>query len=303
MNKAEFMRQLDSLLKNISEQERQEALQYYDDYFNDAGPENEQTVIEALGNPARVAENIKKDLYGVGYGDIYETQKPVTGRELAEYDASVGEDQGQNAEQQAVGTQQTSISADQADGAFSSDCQKGVDQTDGAFISGCQKGVDHADGAFTSDCQKDADQVDITLTSNRQNGSSDKKGLSGGMIALIVILCILASPVLLGLAGGAVGLAAGVLGVLIGVIVAWFCLILGFGIAALVCLIIGVVLAIVGAVGMGIHPLSGVGIIGGGLLTAGIGVLFMMLTVALAGITTPAICRGIGHLFTGRKKA
>lgn len=288
MNKAEFMRQLDSLLKNISEQERQEALQYYDDYFNDAGPENEQTVIEALGNPARVAENIKRDLYGVGYGDIYETQKPVTGRELAEYDASVGEDQGQNAEQQAVGTQQTSISADQADGAFSSDCQKGVDQTDGAFIS---------------DCQKDADQVDITLTSNRQNGSSDKKGLSGGMIALIVILCILASPVLLGLAGGAVGLAAGVLGVLIGVIVAWFCLILGFGIAALVCLIIGVVLAIVGAVGMGIHPLSGVGIIGGGLLTAGIGVLFMMLTVALAGITTPAICRGIGHLFTGRKKA
>ena len=288
MNKAEFMRQLDSLLKNISEQERQEALQYYDDYFNDAGPENEQTVIEALGNPARVAENIKRDLYGVGYGDIYETQKPVTGRELAEYDASVGEAQGQNAEQQAVDTQQTSISADHADGAFTSDCQKGADQADGAFIS---------------DCQKDADQVDITLTSNRQNGSSDKKGLSGGMIALIVILCILASPVLLGLAGGAVGLAAGVLGVLIGVIVAWFCLILGFGIAALVCLIIGVVLAIVGAVGMGIHPLSGVGIIGGGLLTAGIGVLFMMLTVALAGITTPAICRGIGHLFTGRKKA
>lgn len=288
MNKAEFMRQLDSLLKNISEQERQEALQYYDDYFNDAGPENEQTVIEALGNPARVAENIKRDLYGVGYGDIYETQKPVTGRELAEYDASVGEAQGQNAEQQAVDTQQTSISADHADGAFTSDCQKGADQADGAFIS---------------DCQKDADQVDITLTSNRQNGSSDTKGLSGGMIALIVILCILASPVLLGLAGGAVGLAAGVLGVLIGVIVAWFCLILGFGIAALVCLIIGVVLAIVGAVGMGIHPLSGVGIIGGGLLTAGIGVLFMMLTVALAGITTPAICRGIGHLFTGRKKA
>ena len=318
MNKAEFMRQLDSLLKNISEQERQEALQYYDDYFNDAGPENEQTVIEALGNPARVAENIKRDLYGVGYGDIYETQKPVTGRELAEYDASVGEAQGQNAEQQAVGTQQTSISADQADGAFTSDCQKGVDhadgafisdcqkgvdQADGAFISDCQKGADQADGAFISDCQKDADQVDKTLTSNRQNGSSDKKGLSGGMIALIVILCILASPVLLGLAGGAVGLAAGVLGVLIGVIVAWFCLILGFGIAALVCLIIGVVLAIVGAVGMGIHPLSGVGIIGGGLLTAGIGVLFMMLTVALAGITTPAICRGIGHLFTGRKKA
>lgn len=68
MNKFDFMGQLECLLQNISEQERQEALQYYGDYFDDAGPENEQAVIEALGNPARVAENIKRDLYGAGYG-------------------------------------------------------------------------------------------------------------------------------------------------------------------------------------------------------------------------------------------
>ena len=56
MNKIEFMRQLESLLQNISEQERQEALHYYADYFDDAGPENEQAVLEALGNPARVQQ-------------------------------------------------------------------------------------------------------------------------------------------------------------------------------------------------------------------------------------------------------
>ena len=87
MNKTEFMRQLESLLQNISQQERQEALQYYEDYFADAGPENEQAVIEALGNPARVAENIRRDLYGAGYGDNYEARRPVTGRELTEYGA------------------------------------------------------------------------------------------------------------------------------------------------------------------------------------------------------------------------
>ena len=69
MNRTEYMRQLESLLQNISATEREEALQYYNEYFNDAGPENEQNVIEALGNPMKVAENIKKDIFGNGYGE------------------------------------------------------------------------------------------------------------------------------------------------------------------------------------------------------------------------------------------
>ena len=73
MSRTEFMKQLESLLQNISATGREEALQYYNEYFNDAGPENEQNVIEALGNPAKVAENIKKDIFGNGYGDnIYQ---------------------------------------------------------------------------------------------------------------------------------------------------------------------------------------------------------------------------------------
>ena len=34
MNRTEFMRQLESLLQNISATEREEALQYYNEYFN-----------------------------------------------------------------------------------------------------------------------------------------------------------------------------------------------------------------------------------------------------------------------------
>ena len=42
MSRWEFMRQLEELLLDISPSEREEALQYYNDYFNDAGKENEQ---------------------------------------------------------------------------------------------------------------------------------------------------------------------------------------------------------------------------------------------------------------------
>ena len=37
-------------------------MQYYEDYFDEAGPENEQQVINDLGSPERVAAIIKAGL-------------------------------------------------------------------------------------------------------------------------------------------------------------------------------------------------------------------------------------------------
>ena len=62
MNKAMFMSRLRELLADITEAEREEALNYYEDYFDDAGEENEESVIEALGSPERVAATNKEGL-------------------------------------------------------------------------------------------------------------------------------------------------------------------------------------------------------------------------------------------------
>lgn len=62
MNKAMFMASLRELLADITEAEREEAINYYEDYFDDAGEENEESVIEALGSPERVAATIKEGL-------------------------------------------------------------------------------------------------------------------------------------------------------------------------------------------------------------------------------------------------
>lgn len=64
MNRAEFMKQLESLLQDISAQERREAMQYYNDYFDDAGMEDEGHIIAELGSPAKVAATIKEGLRG-----------------------------------------------------------------------------------------------------------------------------------------------------------------------------------------------------------------------------------------------
>lgn len=64
MNKEGFMSSLEGLLADIPEAEREEALQYYNDYFEDAGWENEESVIRSLGSPKKIAENIKAELKG-----------------------------------------------------------------------------------------------------------------------------------------------------------------------------------------------------------------------------------------------
>lgn len=62
MNRKEFLERLEVLLAVIPEEERQEALHFYQDYFEDAGEENEDQVIHELGSPEKVAALIKADL-------------------------------------------------------------------------------------------------------------------------------------------------------------------------------------------------------------------------------------------------
>lgn len=61
MNKIEFMEELTVQLSQIDPQERADAIAFYNEYFDEAGAENEQNVIEELGSPAQVAAQIKAD--------------------------------------------------------------------------------------------------------------------------------------------------------------------------------------------------------------------------------------------------
>lgn len=64
MNRTEFIDQLSRLLCDLPENERQDALDYYNDYFDDAGPENEGMIIQELGSPGKVAAGIRASYRG-----------------------------------------------------------------------------------------------------------------------------------------------------------------------------------------------------------------------------------------------
>lgn len=79
MNKEEFLKRLEELLQDIDAIEREEALNYYRDYFEDAGVEHEQEIISELESPEKVAQTIKE---GLG---IFEENTSRSNNEIHQY--------------------------------------------------------------------------------------------------------------------------------------------------------------------------------------------------------------------------
>ena len=243
MSRAEFMRQLESLLQNISQTEREEALQYYNDYFDDAGAENEQDVLEALGNPARVAENIKRDMTVNGMGS----------------------------------------------GGRNHDYEHGYGDEDGQGNSVRNPVIEYDDDTVSSNAHSAAvSQSESVRTS--QNDSEETKDNSTLTTVLMIVGAIFLAPV-------ALGLSAALVSALFGLATGWFSMIIGFAAAFIALMVCLIVLLVLGAHLIVEAPLAGVAIMGGGLICGGLGILFLMLTVALAGIVTPLLFRGLKKLW------
>lgn len=93
MNKEEFLRQLEGLLSGISEEERADAMAFYRSYFEDAGEENEASILAELESPQKVAESILKNL-GIdgsnGYYNTFANRDAAYYRNVSETAQSIG---------------------------------------------------------------------------------------------------------------------------------------------------------------------------------------------------------------------
>ncbi|MBQ8634432.1 MAG: DUF1700 domain-containing protein [Lachnospiraceae bacterium] len=74
MSRKEFMEELQVLLGELPVEEREEALRYYESYFDEAGPEQEQVVLEELGSAGRIATQILRDYRMENGGGMYTEQ-------------------------------------------------------------------------------------------------------------------------------------------------------------------------------------------------------------------------------------
>lgn len=77
MKKYEYLSQLEKLLAALPEAERRDALNYYEEYFDAAGTENEDATAAELGNPADAARKILEG-EGLTLDEAAPTEPPLT---------------------------------------------------------------------------------------------------------------------------------------------------------------------------------------------------------------------------------
>ncbi|WP_155970224.1 DUF1700 domain-containing protein [Streptococcus ruminantium] len=58
MTRSEYMAQLEKYLKKLPHKEFQEAITFFNEYFDEAGPEKESAIIEELGSPKEAASEL-----------------------------------------------------------------------------------------------------------------------------------------------------------------------------------------------------------------------------------------------------
>ena len=210
MNRIDFMRRLELLLSDLPENERREAVQYYNDYFNDAGVENEEEVLESLGTPEEVAGSIREGLR-------------EEAREKGEFSEKGFKQDGQKQEKKDAG--------------------------------------------------------------DRYRAEGRKKGMSASAVALIVICCLVASPVLIPLAITLIVVLA-VLGAV------FISLVLVFLLIGVVCIVSGVIAFFGSLTELFLAPASAVMGIGMSLIAVGAGILLTMLLVfVISKIFPAAFCK------------
>lgn len=279
MDRAEFMRRLSDLLQDVPPAEREEALQYYNDYLDDAGEGNEAGVIASLGTPEELARTIKAGLADGGNGGEF-TEAGFQGYERRDKNQIMSTDQKQDERQ--GGTQEGA-----KEGTFGGN--PGGQQTNGTGSRYGSYGQQANGAGDTYDAYGTRSNAGQNAYGQSGQSGQPGKSMSGGQIALMAILLVLTSPVWIGILGGLLGCVIGLFGGMLGLFFAFLAVGVVFSVVG-VCLVIGGIAAIFGA------PLAGLSLVGVGLILTSLGLLFTCLMVWMVGSVIPALFRGCVNL-------
>ena len=254
MNRTEFLEQLERLLWDIPESERKEALEYYQDYFEDAGAENEGKVIQELGSPGKVAAIIRADLEneGIQYGEYTETG--YTDERFQEKNGPEPSEMEENSEKSETGPE-TGQEENNWDGTRYRDPQG-------------ERRQHSYDGPYSR------------AGYGRNYGQNPRRSRSGAGWILLIIFVVAALPFVFGFGMGALGLLIGIIGGIIGLLAGGIGLTVG-----------GIMFLIHSLVFQLASPPTAVACVGGALMMTAVGILLLLAFIWLIFRAFPAVFR------------
>ena len=270
MNKETYLQELRKGLKILPQYDREEAIEFYEEYFDEAGVENEAKVIEELGEPKILAKKILVDVVDRKYE---ETMAASSGNALAVVPSPIVSGAGASAAPQFQQVQGTEIP-----------------QAQGAPVFGAQSGqYTQAQGAAGYGAQANPNYEQ----SFNEQPAEDKKSKKGDQpsalktlwIVLAAIFALPLSPVIFAL-----------LIVACVMIFVAFIVLISFLIAGISILVAGIGTSIFGIVAFFLNPVAAMVILGSGLVCFGLGIFFIMGSLALIRLVAHGLAKGFGRI-------
>jgi len=255
MRKDEFLNQLAYLLQDIAEDEREEAMSYYRDYLEDAGPENEEKVVEEFGSPERVAAIIRAGVTGNLHDGASFTERGFEDERFRDPNFQI-------AKRLDLPEEQEEVKKEEYRSSYDSDH------------------VHHRD-TYTAD-YRECDTEKKPNRDNRKESERKRWAGSGWKWIVIAILLVLASPFLL----GAGGVLLGVFGVAVAVVVSVILL-------TAAVFIVSVIVAALGIGFVLTTPLDSLFLFGLSLVGIGFGLLGVAFVAVMFGMILPFCVKGI----------
>lgn len=318
MNREEFLAALHAELSDLSAEERDEALKFYSEFLDEAGPEQEQSVLEELGSPQKVAKIIRTNLGLAGIAEVQAGAASTSfsdseGEPLPETEAAPNTAPTDDAND-ALSAPDTKAEAASTSPVSQNEPANGPQLTlDGpdwsaknnqapspaSESSGCESGPLHSAAADTAGTPSPASDPytngpAYTQTPTYSAGHpydvhqdvSRRQPKSSNTWLWVVILA-LTCPIWLSLLGGIIGLILGLLGGIIGIGAG--------GIAA----IASGAFSLLSALFNLFSPLDALVEFGLGLAGIAIGCLMVSLCAWILGKLLPACCRFVKRFFNG----
>ena len=218
MNKQEYLSELEAHLASLSEEERNDALRFYEEYFEDAGPENEQQVISELGKPFALAKSI-----------ICEQSAYSKSKSFANYKASISANYNSASSEEAepdvapdTAPQQPHTQYTAYNYAGSSASNENTDEKFGSYDKYKESyGGYNNDAAYSSNTNTNNNNYD---NSYKRNGSYSRSSSAGssdtvGFVLFVLLIVFVIAPAVITLGCIAFGLLIGAIGCLIGALV------------------------------------------------------------------------------------
>lgn len=326
MKKEEFFKQLEYLLQDIPDEEREDALDYYRDYLAEAGSENEEQAIAEFGSPERVAAIIRADIAGnlkdggsfteTGYEDerFRDPNYQVAKRMDLPDEKEAGENAGHRADPNGTFQSGGYQNGTYQNGAYQNGTYQSGTYQNGGYQNGTYQNGTYQNGAYQNGAyQNHAYQNGApsgTGSGKRRFGAgrfgeryADRKAADSSYdererkpgtsrllkaVLWIILICV-AFPFILGGGGILLGIGTGVIALIVGIVITVVVL-------TVVALVAGVAMIGCGVAFLLLRPFDSIFLFGIGIAGVGCGLIGVVIMYAAAAWLLPLIGRGIRKL-------